>query len=168
MKLIKFLKIRNRKTLSDFMSLINSRSFEDVEYFETRKECYKSNFKLIRNFMLFFYSAFTVSILGPLVAHEMPPSFYVPFDVELYPRAFYPWFFFLIWSCFASAVLSPNSCMFFGSMIGFLSNEFKILGMSYGETFKDLHEVKDVSDDILVEIKKRFKNNINYHVELMR
>ena len=168
MKLINFLKIWNRKYLLDFMKVINSRSFKDSEYFEIRKECYKSNFKLIRNFMSLTYFAFCCATLGPLLTHEIPPSLYVPIDLELHPGAYYPWFFFLMWSCFSSAVLNPNSCMFFGSMIGFLSNEFKILGISYGETFKDLHEVKDVSDDVLVKIKETFKKNINYHVKLMR
>ena len=118
--------------------------------------------------MSFIYIAFFFAILAPLTAQEMPPSLYVPFDLELYPRAYYPWWLFLIWSCFASAVLGPNSCMFFGSLMGYLSNEFKILGMSYGGIFKNIHEGNDVSDEVLLEIKERFKKNINYHVELLR
>ena len=168
MKLIKFLKIWNRKYLLDFMKVINSRSFKDSEYFEIRKECYKSNFKLIINFMSLTYFAFCCAALSSLMAHEMPPALYVPIDFELYPGAYYPSFFFLMWSCSSSAVLGPNSCMFFGSLILFLSNEFKILGISYGETFKDLQEIPEISDDILVKIKETFKKNIDYHVELMR
>ena len=126
------------------MSFINSRSFEDTEYFEIRKECYKSNFRVIRNFMSFIYLVFCFTFSTPLVAHEMPPSLYIPFNVELYPEAYYPCFALLILSCVSSAVLIPNSCMFLGSLIGFLSNEFKILGLSYDETFKDLNEGNEV------------------------
>ena len=118
--------------------------------------------------MLLFYSVFSISALVHLVAHMIPPSIYIPFEVELYPGAFYPVFVFLLWACFASAVLGPNSCLFFGSLIGFLSNEFKILGISYGETFKDIYEVENVSDEILDKIKQGIKKNIKYHVQLMR
>ena len=112
--------------------------------------------------------AFFFAILTPLMAHEMPPSLYIPFNLELYPGAYYPWFALMNYSCFASAVLSPNSCMFLGSLIGYLSNEFKILGLSYGETFKDLNEINEVSDEVLVRIKERFKKNIDYHAQLLR
>ena len=154
------------------MSFINLRSFQrdNPEYFEIRKECYKSNFRLIRKFMTFIYFAFFCAALAPVVAYqnsrEMGSSVHIPTDLTLYPKAAYPWIIFLSWSCVSSALLGPNSCMFFGSLIGFLNNEFKILGISYSKIFMDVKH--EIDDEAFFDIKRKLKANINYHVQLMK
>lgn len=114
--------------------------------------------------MTCIYFAFFCAILAPLMDHQLPSAIHIPTDLNQHPNAFYLWFIFFGVSCYASALLGPNSCMFFGCLIRFLSNEFKILGISYGKTFDDLDNASDHEINI---INDQFKKNISYHVQLM-
>lgn len=57
--------------------------------------------------------------------------------------------------------------MYFGSLIGFLNNEFTILGVSYSKVFKNLKVDEIVPNEILRQVQEKLKDNINYHVQLL-
>ena len=87
-------------------------------------------------------------------AHEVPAPIRWPKSYGSYPMAYYPWFIFLAWSAISSALLGPNSCLFFGSLIGYLNNEFKILCLAYRNVFEELsdNEKEEISEESLENI----------------
>lgn len=151
------------------MSFINARSFgnSNLTYFEVRGECYKLNYKLLIQFFSFTYLTFLLSIVGSLVDHVLPPGFHNPITFKDYPKAFYPWYIVFNWLCIPSALLGPNSCMFFGSLMSFLRNEFKILGIAYSNVFKNLID-EQICDESLDDILSKLKVNVKYHVKLLK
>lgn len=144
------------------MQFINGREFEkeNRDAFETRRKSFIENFKLIfglqsvGNLTLIAYNSFPLfkqdwAFQGPV---------YFGVDYDAYPWAFYLFYVFVLYASWISSLLSPNGCLFWSSLIGFLSNEYKILGASYKNIFED--------DQTIVETEEKLRRNVVYHTRL--
>ena len=153
------------------MTFINAREYQknDPEYLQMRKKCYQFNLKV----MIIFLSATYLTIVAfstfPLLAHKLPTPIRWPKSFGSYPRAYYPWYFFIIWSGNSSALLGPNSCLLIGNLIEYLNNEFKILCIGYRRAFESLsdNENEDASDEDLERIETKLRECIIYHSQLV-
>ena len=90
----------------------------------------------------------------------MPLPAYVPIDFFEHYLLYGLFYTFVMFACWISALISPVGCLLFSSLIGFLSNEFKILGVSYKEIFD--------GDLTTTEVRGKLKRNIIHHQDLLR
>lgn len=83
---------------------------------------------------------------------------YYGVNYDIYPWAYYILFFSTTFSSWMSSILSPNGCLLWSSLISFLSNEYKILGMSYNEIFE--------GDQTIQEMEYKLRKNVSHHARL--
>lgn len=144
------------------MSFINGREFknQNSQVFEIRKKSFIENFKIIVGLQGVGHLTILAFNLFPLFMRgwvfQGPVYFGVDYDV--YPWAYYSLYLFVFYASWISSVLSPNGCLYWSSLIGYLSNEYKILGLSYKEVFED--------DQTIEEIEEKLRRNVAYHTRL--
>lgn len=146
------------------MTFVNARALEkeNVNYNELRRKSFQLNIKLIAFLFGFANLTLLAFYIFPLVENKrkMPLPAYVPIDFYEHFLMYTITYVFVMFACWISALISPIGCLFFSSIIGFLSNEFKILGISYKEIFN-----KDLSSK---QVCGKLRRNIIHHQELLR
>lgn len=150
------------KLYREVTTFINKRTLENESFNELRRKSYQFNLKLIVVMLIFVNMAILAFYIFPLIENKrkMPLPAYVPIDFYEHGRIYVLFYIFIMFACWLSSLVTPFGCLFFSSIIGFLSNEFKILGFSYDEALKEDHS--------LVKIKGDMKKNISHHQDLLK
>jgi hypothetical protein len=149
------------------MDFINARKHKNAD--GTCDELRGRKFQLNLKVMIFLhglgYCIAAAFNTFPLVEYALgksirfPLPLYIPFDFASHSCVFYFIFYiFLTLSLHNSANLMTATCLYFNSLLEYLSNEFHMLGLSFERSME-----KD--DETTVETYKKL---VKHHQELLR
>lgn len=153
------------------MNFINSKSFQrnDPKAFELRKIGFRANFRI-----LFFVLALAnVTILAfncfPLFEDKkkfMVPL-YFPIDFHEQNNLYYGVYVCMMFCSWVSGSGMCTGLLFASSLIGFLSNEFRILGAAYDKIFREMDDMDEKSEEYLEIVHAKLRENAIQHSLLL-
>ena len=161
--------MKSLKTYNELIDFINSREFqkENTEYFKCRKVCYIKNLKIILFTLMVGHLCHASFYVFPLVEqnNKFQLSIYFPINFDEHQIIYYFCNVFVGYASWLNAMLEVSGCLFLSSLIGFLSNEFKILGMAFEEVLQEVDEQND--EFFLKKVEYQLKLNVRQHVKLI-
>ena len=161
--------MKSLKTYNELIDFINSREFqkENQNFFECRRAGYEKNLKIFLFMLIFGHFCLATFYVYPLVEqkNKFMLSIYIPIDFEKHQIIYYFCNVFVGYASWLSAMLEVTGCLFLSSLIGFLSIEFKILGMAFEDV---LQQVDEQNNELyLMKIENQLKENVRQYVKLI-
>ena len=151
------------------IDFINSREFQkkNPKVFECRKARYEKNLKIILFMLIIGHFCLATFYVFPLIEqnNKFQLSIYFPIDFDEHQIIYYICNVFVAYASWLSAMLENNGCLLLSSLISFLSNEFKILGMAFEDVLQQIDEQNDELH--LKKIENQLKENVLHYVKLI-
>lgn len=160
-----------RETCLGFMSFINSKTFmrNDPTAFEIRKTGFRSNFRILITVLTL--ANFTILAFNSFPFFEDKKKFMVPlyFPINFHERynVYYGIYLCMMFCSWTSGSGMCTGLLFASSLIGFLSNEFRVLGAAYDKIFQDMKDSDEKSDEYLDKVYTKLKENAVQHCLLL-
>ena len=153
------------------MNFINTKTFlkEDAEAMKLRKMSFRENLRLL--FSVLFLANLTISAFNCFPYFENKRKFvvpiYLPIDFHVHYYVYYGVYLCMIFCSWTAGCTMSFGCMFMSSLFGFLSSEFRVLGLSYDKAFKEMESIENHTEEFLETILEKLRANTIRHCSLL-